>query len=679
MLAGPIIRRAEPSGIWIWLATSETVSQVRPGLVAFDQFGELSLKYAPYGYLPLADLTSDSFRCVRLGGKLYVTLFRIAPVKGSFPKDVILGYNFIITTQSGDDYYLRHGDGKSDLVDDLRHDLCYPPFRLPTLVLQSTDGNLAQGSCRRPGADGPDAFNDFDLFLKSVCKDPKRRPAALFLTGDQIYADWVAYPLFISILKLRSDIMGYDELLPNVYANPNVFPGEPKLINPTSYLTYHFSDTPKLRTRRKFVLKSGLTTDDGEGHLLTFGEFAAMYLIVWNPVLCANYDVESKYGMRDPAAINLKDFTKHAAEARRVLANIPTYMSFDDHEITDDWNLDNKWIEDLKSTPAAPIAPARHILSNGIAAFWFFQGWGNIPELQGKGSGAQTTDLIEKRLSNLILSPIKHATDESFEKAMLDLEREPYAFVAPTRPPVIVTDMRTHRLFGTEGSLMNKTAFEHLAKILKGVQTINKTIVLVSGSPLLNWNPVSHGRGLLAMFTSPEKGRTKYEIGDLWDDYREGRARFLQWIHDTLKPSLCVIFSGDVHHGFVIKGKVTPPPPVDPWSLDFVQITSSPMKNEPHDLHDDVIPGLPLAYLLERHFSTSGTYTWFSSGGGLDISFEALELKGELSERVNRFLLPGYSSVIIANHICVVDFSKQKQITANYYGSSRSCSANTNI
>ena len=32
-------------------------------------------------------------------------------------------------------------------------------------------------------------------------------------------------------------------------------------------------------------------------------------------------------------------FKRTARSARRSLANIPTYMIFDDHEVTDDWNL----------------------------------------------------------------------------------------------------------------------------------------------------------------------------------------------------------------------------------------------------------------------------------------------------------------------------------------------------
>ena len=110
----------------------------------------------------------------------------------------------------------------------------------------------------------------------------------------------------------------------------------------------------------------------------------------------------------------------------------------------------------------------------------------------------------------------------------------------------------------------------------------------MSGSPLLNRAPVSLVRKTVSANIGSSKARKAYEIGDRWDDHSEGRAGLIQWIHDIIKPSYCVIFSGDVHFGSFIKGKASVhavkdqflknPPEI--WSLDLVQITSSPMKNE---------------------------------------------------------------------------------------------------
>jgi phosphodiesterase/alkaline phosphatase D-like protein len=57
-----------------------------------------------------------------------------------------------------------------------------------------------------------------------------------------------------------------------------------------------------------------------------------------------------------------------------VLANVPTYMIFDDHDVTDDWNLTARWRHRVHASPAG-----RRIVANALAAYWAFQGWGNDP------------------------------------------------------------------------------------------------------------------------------------------------------------------------------------------------------------------------------------------------------------------------------------------------------------
>src|SRR5919201_234883 len=60
---------------------------------------------------------------------------------------------------------------------------------------------------------------------------------------------------------------------------------------------------------------------------------------------------------------------------RRVLANVPTYMIFDDHDITDDWNLTREWRDQVWRSPGG-----RRVVAGALAAYWAFQGWGNDPE-----------------------------------------------------------------------------------------------------------------------------------------------------------------------------------------------------------------------------------------------------------------------------------------------------------
>jgi hypothetical protein len=59
-------------------------------------------------------------------------------------------------------------------------------------------------------------------------------------------------------------------------------------------------------------------------------------------------------------------------------------MVFDDHEVTDDWNITQEWCENVVLPPPPGndkkgSALGRRIVQNGLAAYAIFQAWGNTP------------------------------------------------------------------------------------------------------------------------------------------------------------------------------------------------------------------------------------------------------------------------------------------------------------
>ncbi len=73
------------------------------------------------------------------------------------------------------------------------------------------------------------------------------------------------------------------------------------------------------------------------------------------------------------------------ARVRRLLANIPSFMTFDDHEVTDDWNLTPKWAKQTRAN-----ALGRAVIRNALAACTVFQSWGNDPRAFRPGSVGRT-------------------------------------------------------------------------------------------------------------------------------------------------------------------------------------------------------------------------------------------------------------------------------------------------
>jgi hypothetical protein len=70
----------------------------------------------------------------------------------------------------------------------------------------------------------------------------------------------------------------------------------------------------------------------------------------------------------------LSAFRDALPKVRRALANVATYMIFDDHEVTDDWNLSQIWRDRVFTSPLG-----RTILRNGLLGYFLCQGWGNDP------------------------------------------------------------------------------------------------------------------------------------------------------------------------------------------------------------------------------------------------------------------------------------------------------------
>ena len=85
----------------------------------------------------------------------------------------------------------------------------------------------------------------------------------------------------------------------------------------------------------------------------------AMYLLIWSPNLwheVANigFNPPDKYRAqyeRELAAI--EDFVQGLDKVQRLLAHIPTYMIFDDHDVTDDWNITAQWEQAAYQNPLA--------------------------------------------------------------------------------------------------------------------------------------------------------------------------------------------------------------------------------------------------------------------------------------------------------------------------------------
>ena len=650
LLAGPIVRRGTARKVWFWFACSRAVSSCQVRIVAYDVANPGAPTVEPK-QREIA-LKPSELQVLRAGENIWLVMVAAEPKEGGFPTDIVLGYDFTIAMESG-------GSTKLSALD-LR--ITYTPYRMPTFLIGDRNHNLVHGSCRRPGSDAEDAMGVYDQWMAGRATWNFQRPASLFLTGDQIYADDVAIPLFEAVRKLAADAFGYVEQMPDAAGSglkaadaygwlPTATPpgagagSRAPAPAPGSTL----SDRKRLTSFGRSPI--GFTTDDGEAHLLSFPEYAAMYLMVWNPDLCASYGVERS------GLTGLKGFCKATQACRRVMANTVTYMICDDHEITDDWNLDEPW-----ETTTKKNALARRILSNGLSAFWGFQAWGNDPAMFDTAF-VQAVTLFWEQLRRssgqprTLHSRSPYNAAQAYEKALLGRQ---WSFIAPSQPFALCVDTRTLREYpkGKTAVLSGKRVWPHIDRLLRAQGFQKGTpLLMVLATPLLPHRSMMYIQGHEYKYPQ-QRYQGDYE---LYGNNSQQRAELVLYLQYHFDPSALVIFSGDVHHGSVVTGRYAYGAKIQDiksgkanWVMRIVQITSSPIKNEKK-----------AAYEKKRWWTAWQTdagnvgesvvpqfeqqYASISNGAVIAMQARVRDMAGPL----------GRQTYIFEPHLCIVDMPKK--------------------
>ncbi|WP_462409798.1 metallophosphoesterase family protein [Neobacillus sp. Marseille-QA0830] len=584
ILAGPILRRVEPTKVYIWLATSKNADIT-------EEFFKVT-ENNPYEKLE----TVSECKTIQAGKNLFIHLIGIKPSSDpSFPLNTLIGYNlhFLRSKKSRDlarlfaDQSLTYGD------------LQYPTFQIQADKLPSS---FLYGSCRKLHGEGDDRLVKGDSILEEHAASLDSRPTALFLTGDQIYADNVAHPIIRVLSKLGKALLGTREPLEKV---------EPRLGKERSR-----SARSQINGRKEIIKDfCHFTTDNPENHLMELGEYAAMYLLSWSPALWKTahqyglfqtFEVadaenqiyyDSPFGVGLPGLDSLQkrklktqynnqqqalvSFQQNLHKIRRLLANIPVYMIFDDHDITDDWNITASWKDQVSRSPLG-----RHVIANGLTAYWMFQGWGNDPDSFGE-------EFLEIMQSHF-LSLKRRNKDSGYEKWVRTVwEFDSWHYIAPTSPEAVFLDTRTQREYKSHTKststapfkfeneavpeLVNQMSWNQVTKKLDASGWVSHTpLMVVSATPV-------YGMGLIESFLHnyvyPFRAigidvETTFDF-EAWKYNGKGFTEFLKRAADW-GASPCIILSGDVHFASEVKAQVTFH---DGEQLSIHQVTSSPLKN----------------------------------------------------------------------------------------------------
>lgn len=520
VLAGPVLRRLEPQRLALWMVGSQTL----PVKFAFDGAAQVDCEVVPIGKHAFIHLLQIQF-------------------SEPLPCNVFLEFDILI-------------DGKG--IADWAPHLLYPGDRRPNLVLRERFDHVLHGSCRKPHHPAADGLLCADRLLQA-CAQPQERPAVLLMTGDQVYVDDVAGPMLRAIHTLIERLGLFDEALEGAV----VADSKALYQHPASY--YHRADLLPAQKRNETLRerffggkrKPIFSSSNADNHLVTFAEVMAMYLLVWSPVPWRLVDLSMPAGLSDRHRARygeelprIEAFAANLGDVARVMAHLPSLMIFDDHDITDDWNLSAQWEETAYGHPFS-----RRIIGNALLGYLLCQAWGNDPH----------------GCSGLIAQCQLPTTrqDEVIERL---LQFQGWQFTLPSAPPLLVLDTRTRR-WRSESDLARPSGlldWEALSELQQALLD-HPSAIIVSPAPIFGVKLIETVQRVFSWLGYP-----LLVDAENWMAHRGAAQVILNIFRHSRTPGHYVILSGDVHYSFVYEVLIRH----RQRSPHLWQVTSSGIKNE---------------------------------------------------------------------------------------------------
>jgi hypothetical protein len=608
ILAGPMLRHTTPESVTVWVALEVAC---RVTLQIFDTQDN--------GHQIGTCLFEGSRETIALGTHLHIVAVTATAQQGAqLTAERVYAYDltFLQLERVVEDRWQSLSVRESapqivSMVNMPNLNISYFAHKYPTFVLppsQIADLRIVHGSCRKPHGAGSDALTILDRLLATTADRLSERPQQLLFTGDQIYGDDITDPLLWAISNLSERLLGGTEKLP--------------IENPPAPGT--FGNRAEIATHRAgFTAGLNRSEEKVRNHLLSCGEYMATYLLSWSPVCWPQIFPPGRAIIKEPQAAKhwdlqvqqLERFIAGLGSVRRALANIPLYTIFDDHEVSDDWNLNQAWCLRVLGRPLG-----RQVVQNALLAYAIFQAWGNTPDRFKPGtSGGKLLAAAQKRSASEGLDPATNLEISrllgmpqsepltGLPKFVRDgevstLDRDPEAVswhytIESNCHQIIVLDTRTWRgyhLVGVASPLENRsviepamllspTAFDR--QLIEPLQAPHPTpaprqTFIVAPTNLFSLAIIDwiHHLSLNYYLSAPKRHERIFaaDVGDAWNIHHPALARLLTIL--LTHRDRIVVLSGDIHYGAAARlsyrqlfGNST---------SVLIQLTASSFKNE---------------------------------------------------------------------------------------------------
>ncbi len=273
--------------------------------------------------------------------------------------------------------------------------------------------------------------------------------------------------------------------------------------------------------------------------------------------------LETRRNPSDPPGERVLDFDEYTELYREswgdptirwLLSTVSTAMIFDDHDVHDDWNISEAWLEEMRRHEWW-----NHHILGALASYWVYQHLGNL------GPGDHQEDELLRRVKEA--DDAEPILEEFARRADQETSGTRWSFCRNLgRTRLVVIDSRAGRVL-EEGhrSMLDEKEWDWLAEQLSG--DYDHLLVATSLPWLLGpgmhyaeaWSEaVAGGAWGPAFAPLAEKARQTSDL-EHWAAFQESFARLAELLRSVAAgergpaPASVVVLSGDVHHAYLFE------------------------------------------------------------------------------------------------------------------------------
>ncbi|GLS28264.1 alkaline phosphatase D family protein [Marinibactrum halimedae] len=622
IVAGPILRRLLPNQLVLWIFTTDSRSW---NLSLFEPGSDTAFLSRDLIAHTETNNSHPEHTQIQVGTHGFIHFINVH-FDQPLPEDTVIEYDLnsrSLNKKNNNDNKNNHNEREEktaysiSLTKELPH-LSYleqnnsvnkSTTGRPSFIIKTTLSDVVHGSCRKPHFKGDDNLLQADCLIERSFKsddNASSRPDLLLMTGDQIYADDVAGPTLVAIHQVIQRLGLYNEQWEGATINDST-----SLFS--SPECYYRRDTllPKTHENRdlyerfyKGARKPIFTSVYAKNHLITLSEVLAMYLLVWSPVPWQWVDLDNT-ALTEPSTEEeiqqlyakekavIERFVEGLPQVQRAMAHLPVYMIFDDHDITDDWNLHRAWEESAYGNPFS-----KRIIGNALIGYWLMQGWGNHPE----AFSLETTESVLNLFQHHQTPHYKNHDD------LIDhlLAIQEWDYTVPTFPKLVVLDTRTNR-WRSESNAEKPSGLMDWEMLSKLQQELihEESVIMVSAAPIFG---VKFIETIQKIFTF--LGQALVVDAESWMAHPGTANVILNIFRHPKTPQHFIILSGDVHYSFAYNVKIR----FSKSSPSIWQITCSGLKNRFPDKLLTVFD-----YLDRVLYASQSPLNWFTKRRSMKI------------------------------------------------------------